>query len=141
MLRTLTIPEDMKSESHLSVGYYLMVISMVPFSWKTKSAATKVLENSLWTFQHHDIDGPEGIALDKNGFVYIASRKNNRIVVVSPDGKTCKTILSDVDGINYPVYIDINRETGMMIVSSKVKKTSAKKNSGDHYHTAIIYKI
>ncbi|VDI61712.1 Hypothetical predicted protein [Mytilus galloprovincialis] len=54
----------------------------------------------LWTFQHHDINGPEGIALDKHGFVYIASRKNNRIVVVSPDGKTCKTILSDVDRIN-----------------------------------------
>ncbi|XP_071161566.1 E3 ubiquitin-protein ligase TRIM71-like [Mytilus edulis] len=95
----------------------------------------------LWTFQHHDIDGPEGIALDKHGFVYIASWGNNSIVVVSPDGKTCKTILSEADGINYPVHIDINRETGIMIVSSKEEKTSAEKDRGNHYHTAIIYKI
>ncbi|VDI60941.1 Hypothetical predicted protein [Mytilus galloprovincialis] len=106
---------------------------------ENKVCCYKSTGEPLWTFQHHDIDGPEGIALDKNGFVYIASRKNNRIVVVSPDGKTCKTILSEADGINYPVHIDINRETGIMIVSSKVKKTSAE--NSDHYHTAFIYKI
>ncbi|XP_071161564.1 uncharacterized protein [Mytilus edulis] len=108
---------------------------------ENKVCCYKSTGEPLWTFQHHDIDVPVGIALDKNGFVYIASRKNNRIVVVSSDGKTCRTILSEADGINYPVYIDINRETGMMIVTSKVKKTSAKKKSGAHYHTAIIYKI
>ncbi|VDI16904.1 Hypothetical predicted protein [Mytilus galloprovincialis] len=70
---------------------------------ENKVCCYKSTGEPLWTFQHHDIDGPEGIALDKNGFVYIASRKNNRIVVVSPDGKTCKTILSEADGINYPV--------------------------------------
>ena len=46
----------------------------------------------LWTFR--DINSPKGLTLDKNGFVYIVSRGNNRIVVVSPDGKTCKTKLS-----------------------------------------------
>ncbi|XP_063418628.1 uncharacterized protein LOC134701410 [Mytilus trossulus] len=95
----------------------------------------------LWTFQHQDIARPRGLALDKHGFVYIASRKNNSIVVVTPDGKTCKTILSEADGINFPVYIDIHRETGLMIVLSELKKTSGKKDSGDRYFTAIIYKI
>ncbi|XP_063418737.1 uncharacterized protein LOC134701517 [Mytilus trossulus] len=109
---------------------------------ENKVCCYKITGELLWTFQHQDIVGPEGIALDKYGFLYLASRKNNRIVVVSPDGKTCKTILSEADGINFPVSIDINRETGMMIVSRKVKKTSAKKvDSGDHYHTAIIYKF
>ncbi|CAG2225727.1 unnamed protein product [Mytilus edulis] len=73
----------------------------------------------LWTFQHPDIDFPHGLTLDKNGFVYIVSYGNNSIVVVSPDGKTCKTILSRDDGIKYPWAIDINRETGMMIVSTR----------------------
>ncbi|XP_063425572.1 uncharacterized protein LOC134709337 [Mytilus trossulus] len=108
---------------------------------ENKVCCYKITGELLWTFQHHDINCPEGIALDKNGFVYIASKGNNSIVVISQDGKICKTILSETDGINYPVYIDIHRETGMMIVSSEVKQTSAKKNSGDHYFTAIIYKI
>ncbi|XP_052058820.1 uncharacterized protein LOC127699119 [Mytilus californianus] len=96
----------------------------------------------LWTFQHRDIYGPEELTLDKNGFVYIASHENNNIVVVSPDGKTCKTILSEADGIINPVHIDIHRETGMMIVSSKMKKTRVENDdSGDYYETAFVYKI
>ncbi|XP_063425453.1 uncharacterized protein LOC134709211 [Mytilus trossulus] len=108
---------------------------------KNKVCCYKSTGQLLWRFQHQDIARPRGLALDKHGFVYIASRKNNSIVVVTPDGKTCKTILSEADGINFPVYIDIHRETGMMIVSSELKKTSAKKDSGDRYFTAIIYKI
>ncbi|CAG2249913.1 unnamed protein product [Mytilus edulis] len=89
----------------------------------------------MWTFMHTDIYKPGGITLDKNGFVYIASSKNNRIVVVSPDGKTCKTILSEADGIKDPLTIDINKETGMMIVACEI--------NDDNYkicHTALIFK-
>ncbi|CAG2251472.1 unnamed protein product [Mytilus edulis] len=120
-----TILEGVRA-SHISLfgGYIYGTIFR-----ENKVCCYKSTGELLWTFQHQDIDRPQGIALDKNGFVYIASKENNRIVVVSPDGKTCKTILSDVDGINYPVYIDIHRETGIMIVSSKVKKTSAEKDS------------
>ncbi|XP_063426860.1 uncharacterized protein LOC134710431 [Mytilus trossulus] len=78
----------------------------------------KITGEPLWTITHDDIIHPQGITIDKNGFVYIASGGNSSIVVVSLDGKTCKTILSEDDGIKYPLAIDINRETGMMIVSS-----------------------
>ncbi|CAC5358188.1 unnamed protein product [Mytilus coruscus] len=97
----------------------------------------------LWTFQHHDIDSPEGIALDKHGFVYMISRGNNNLVVLSPDGKTCKTILSEADGINLPVALDIHREKGMMTVSSKIKEIGGKNDDWDYkmYQTAFVYKI
>ncbi|VDI78330.1 Hypothetical predicted protein [Mytilus galloprovincialis] len=75
--------------------------------------------NLLWTFIHDDLSFPRGLALDKDGFIYIACKEENCIVVVSPDGKTCKTILSEADGILDPYAIDINRETGMMLVSSE----------------------
>ncbi|CAG2251473.1 unnamed protein product [Mytilus edulis] len=110
--------------------------------YENKICCYKETGEPLWTFQHKDIDCPEELTLDKNGFVYISSRGNNRIVVLSLDSKTCKTILSEADGINYPVHIDIHRETGMMIVSSQIKQTKVKKDySGDYYHTAFVYKI
>ncbi|XP_052058529.1 uncharacterized protein LOC127698867 [Mytilus californianus] len=71
----------------------------------------------LWTFMHNDIKSPTGLALDINGFVYVASFETNKIVVVSPDGKTSKTILSDANGIINPTGLDINRGTGMMVVA------------------------
>ncbi|CAC5358184.1 unnamed protein product [Mytilus coruscus] len=109
---------------------------------ENKVCCYKKTGEPIWTFQHKDIILPEELALDKNGFVYIASQGNNSIVVVSSDGKTCRIILSEADGINYPVYIEIHRETGMMIVSSKTRKISGENDdSGDHYQTAFVYQI
>ncbi|CAG2214504.1 unnamed protein product [Mytilus edulis] len=108
------------------------IYGTIPF--KNKVCCYKSTGEPLWTFQHQDIDRPEGIALDKHGFVYIASRGNNSVVVVSPDGKTCKTILSEADGIKHPWAIDINNETEMMIVSCKISENS-------NYDTAGVYKI
>ncbi|VDI38947.1 Hypothetical predicted protein [Mytilus galloprovincialis] len=97
----------------------------------------KITGEPLWTFQHQDIAVPQGLTLDKNGFVYIASYRNSSIVVVSPDGKICKTILSDADGIKGPYAIDINRGTGVMIVSSHI---SGEKNEKS-YQTCFVYKV
>ncbi|CAG2230094.1 unnamed protein product [Mytilus edulis] len=101
-----------------------------------KVCCYKATGEPLWTFQHQDIARPRGLTLDKNGFVYIASYGNNSILVVSPDGKICKTILSDADGIKDPHAIDINRETGLMIVSSLTNQ----KNELS-YQTCFVYKV
>lgn len=45
-------------------------------------------------------------------------------MVVSPDGNTCKTILSKADGFKLPDAIDIHKETGMMIVSRFISEDS-----------------
>ncbi|XP_052106594.1 uncharacterized protein LOC127739064 [Mytilus californianus] len=104
---------------------------------ENKVCCYKITGEPLWTFQHHDIDSPVRLTLDQHGFVYIVSRGNISVVVVSPDGKTCKTILSQTDGINYPRAININKETGKMIVSSKISEDS----SNTDYETAFVYKI
>ncbi|CAG2254039.1 unnamed protein product [Mytilus edulis] len=103
---------------------------------ESKVCCYKITGEPLWTYQHQDIATPGGLTLDKNGFVYIASRGNNSIVVVSPDGKTSKTILSQADGIKNPWSIDINRETGMMIVSSEISDDTI---SGSE--SAFVYKL
>ena len=88
----------------------------------------------LWTFQSHDIDYSGGLAIDQNGFVFISSYEKNKIVVVSPDGKTSKTVISEADGIKSPVAIDINRETGLMLVSSDISDDNCDQ-------TGFVYKI
>lgn len=67
---------------------------------------------------------------------YIASYGNNSIVVVSAGGKTCKKILSENDGIKSPLTIDINKETGMMIVACEIHDDYSRKI----YHTASFFK-
>ncbi|XP_052106570.1 uncharacterized protein LOC127739054 [Mytilus californianus] len=91
----------------------------------------------IWTFMHLEIDEPMGLTLDKNGFVYIASASNNSIVVLSPDGKRSSSILSEHDGINCPSSIDINKESGLMMVSYDLS------SDGDmeSFDSAFVYKI
>ncbi|XP_052097532.1 uncharacterized protein LOC127732530 isoform X6 [Mytilus californianus] len=127
-----TILEGMEGVERISLfqGNVYWTISS-----ENKVCCLKSTGEPLWTFQHQDIDIPVGITLDMNGFVYIVSSRNNSVVVVSPDGKTCKTILSEADGIECPYQIDINKETRIMIVSSQVREDSR------NHDTAFVYKI
>ncbi|XP_052085866.1 uncharacterized protein LOC127723334 [Mytilus californianus] len=78
----------------------------------------KLSGEMLWTFKHQDIDEPAGVALDKNGFIYVACRRSNKIVVVSPDGKSCRAILNHDNGIKAPRSIAIDMKYGIMLVGS-----------------------
>ncbi|CAG2230025.1 unnamed protein product [Mytilus edulis] len=106
--------------------------------WENKVCCYKSTGEALWTFMHDGIVYPQGITLDKNGFVYIVSDYNNCLLVVSPDGKNYKTILSEADGIKCLRAIDINRETGVMIVSGG---TSIESDDSKSLETAFVYKI
>ncbi|CAC5374948.1 unnamed protein product [Mytilus coruscus] len=105
-------------------GIYLHNISLV----KGNIYGTNFLNNTiscyklsgemLWSLKHQNIDEPLGIALDKNGLIYVACRRGNKIVVVSPDGKSCRIILNYGDGIKTPQSIAINIKFGIMLVAS-----------------------
>ncbi|CAG2230306.1 unnamed protein product [Mytilus edulis] len=101
---------------------------------ENKVCCYKSTGEALWTFMHNDVVHPKGITLDKNGFVYVVSMSNS-VVVVSPDGKTCKTILSEADGIKSLLAIDIDKESELMIVSC------IKSDDSKSYQTAFVYKI
>ncbi|XP_071148749.1 tripartite motif-containing protein 2-like [Mytilus edulis] len=105
---------------------------------ENKVCCYKSTGEALWTFMHDGIVYPQGITLDKNGLVYIVPGLNNCLLVVSPDGKNYKKILSEADGIKFLGAIDISRETGIMIVSSE---TSTDSDDSKSYRTATVYKI
>ncbi|XP_063426991.1 uncharacterized protein LOC134710551 [Mytilus trossulus] len=88
----------------------------------------------LWTFMHDAITFSTGHALDINGFIYVATLGTNEIVVVSPKEKTNKTLLSFAipNGDTYPIGIDINKDTGMMMVLCRT--------TGDR-PSILVYKI
>ncbi|VDI34659.1 Hypothetical predicted protein [Mytilus galloprovincialis] len=87
-------------------------------AWNNTVSCYKLSGEMLWTFKHVDIVTPVGIALDQNGFIYVACRGSNNIVVVSPDGKSCRTILNQDNGINTPQSVAIDVKSGIMLVIS-----------------------
>ncbi|VDI18269.1 Hypothetical predicted protein [Mytilus galloprovincialis] len=104
---------------------------------RTKFSLKKSTGEYLWSYQHPQIEHPQGITLDKHGFIYIACNRNNSIEVASSVGKTSRTILSESDGIKCPVGINIDRESGLMIVSTMIINDRDNRT----YRTAFVYKI
>ncbi|CAG2235047.1 unnamed protein product [Mytilus edulis] len=72
----------------------------------------------LWKNKNKDICEPFGITVDKHGFIFVASRKNYKIVVLSEDGRTCKTILSKENGIVSPIAKNIDKSSSKLMVTN-----------------------
>jgi sugar lactone lactonase YvrE len=60
-----------------------------------------------------------GIALDKNRNVYVAGKGTNNVVVLSPDGKNCRQILTQSDGLNKPYSLRTNIDRNELLVCNK----------------------
>ncbi|XP_052073832.1 uncharacterized protein LOC127711760 [Mytilus californianus] len=73
----------------------------------------------LWTYKHEDICEPYGITVDKHGFIYVACKGNDKIVAVSKDGKSSRTILSKDNGIVQPVAINIDKTSSTLLVTNR----------------------
>ncbi|XP_071141818.1 protein wech-like [Mytilus edulis] len=80
----------------------------------------KLSGEMLWTFELKDLETPLGIALDKNGFIFVACRDSNKIVVISPDGLSNRTILNHDNGIEVPTTVEIDMKSGLMLVTNQV---------------------
>ena len=77
----------------------------------------QINRDKLWEFQEVAIiREPHGIAVDRDLNVYVVSRGNNSVVVISPDGKRCRTMLGKSDGINNPWAICFDKVKNNLVV-------------------------
>ena len=77
----------------------------------------KINGDKLWEFQDVAIiREPRGVAVDNDLNVYVASEGNNSVVLISPDGKRCKTVLGKSDGIDRPTAIYFDKVKNNLVV-------------------------
>ena len=70
-----------------------------------------------WEFRDQNVlRKPKGIALDKNRNVYVAGMESDNVVVLSPDGKYRRQVLSKFDGLNEPYSLRINIDRNELLV-------------------------
>ncbi|VDI74049.1 Hypothetical predicted protein [Mytilus galloprovincialis] len=93
--------------------------------WNKTVSCYKLSGEMLWTFKHQGIEEPLGIALDRNGFIYVACMNSNNIVVVSPDGESSRAVLNQDNGIMDPRSIAIDIKSGIMLVTSQADGVDA----------------
>ena len=65
------------------------------------------------------LDHPYGVATDKYGHILIADTWNNRIHMLSKEGKFERFLLTKDDGLNYPQTLTVNRKGQLIIVEQQ----------------------
>ncbi|XP_052060333.1 uncharacterized protein LOC127700733 isoform X2 [Mytilus californianus] len=71
---------------------------------KTNTVTCYNLQGDLqWTFRKGILKNPKGIDVDNDGNVYVVGSDSNNIVVISPDGKSHREVLSKGDGLRDPI--------------------------------------
>ena len=79
----------------------------------------KINGDKLWKFQDVAIiREPNGVAVDRDSNVYVVSSGNCSVVVISPDGKCCRTVLGASDGIIIPRAIYFDKVKNNLVVCS-----------------------
>ena len=80
----------------------------------------KINGDKLWEFKDVAIiRSPGGVAVDKDLNVYLASFDDNSVVVISPDGKRCRTVLGISDGIYKPSAIYFDKLKNNLVVCNE----------------------
>ncbi|CAG2194610.1 unnamed protein product [Mytilus edulis] len=76
-----------------------------------------------WTFQDKSVlQTPAGISVDNSGNVYVVGRKSNNLIMISPDGKQQRQLLSLNEGLSKRCAIHFSKERNMLIVATKIEK-------------------
>ena len=80
----------------------------------------KINGDKLWEFKDVAIiRSPCGVAVDKDLNVYLASFNDNRVVVISPDGKRSRTVLGKSEGIYNPSAIYFDKLKNNLVVCNE----------------------
>ncbi|CAG2201285.1 unnamed protein product [Mytilus edulis] len=78
--------------------------------------------NLKWEFKDtQNLQYPQGISVDSNGNVYVASMDTNSVVIITPDGKRCRTILSSRDGLSKPRAMHFEPTSNTLLVANQTK--------------------
>lgn len=76
--------------------------------------------NLNWIFKDiPNMKYPQGISVDSNGNLYVAFCSSHSVVVITPDGKHCRQILSANDGLIFPRALHFERKTNKLLVANQ----------------------
>ncbi|CAG2251417.1 PML [Mytilus edulis] len=102
---------------------YIAVFDMhLYFTNKLRNTVTCCdLEGNIkWIFKDEStLSFPLGISVDNYCNIYVVGNEFSRVVVISPDGKQSKVILSSTDGLDCPQVLHYNRENNQLLVGNK----------------------
>ncbi|XP_071123420.1 uncharacterized protein [Mytilus edulis] len=78
------------------------------------------LEGKLqWTFQNENVlKYTHVIDVDNDGNLYVVGNDSNNMVIITPDGKRLREVLTASDGLNRPTSVHYNKQKKQLLVAN-----------------------
>ena len=110
-------------QSNMSIVYYLAISGdkLYYTNYFTHTVTCCDLHSTTqWEFNAECVLlYPCGISVDNNGNVYVVGRNSSNVVVIPPDGKRHRQLLSSKDGLKNPPVLDYDRSTNRLLAVNK----------------------
>jgi outer membrane protein assembly factor BamB len=75
--------------------------------------------DKLWEYKDESVlKDPSGVTVDNDGNVYVTTYSSNSVVVIEPDGRQGRQILSSDDGLKEPTGIYLDKSKNSLIVAN-----------------------
>lgn len=70
----------------------------------------------IWHFQDSKLQTPKDVVVDENGFLLAVGESSKNCFAISPDGKTGREIISNLDN---PYSLDFDKTSKLMVITNK----------------------
>ena len=73
----------------------------------------------LWVYKDVSVlKDPRGVTVDNNYNVYVTSYSSNQVVVLEPDGRQGRQLISSEDGLNSPTGLYFEKSKNYLLVTN-----------------------
>jgi DNA-binding beta-propeller fold protein YncE len=78
-----------------------------------------IKREKLWEYKDTSVlNGPYGLTVDKSYTVYVTSHRSNSIVVLAPDGRQGRQLISRDNGLSSPTGIYFDKSKKSLLVTN-----------------------
>ena len=108
----------------LNLPYYSYITTCGDNIYQTNRATSTVTcytikGEKLWEYKDISVlDDPWGVTVDNNYNVYVTSHRSHSVVVLEPDGRQGRQLISSDDKLNYPTGIYFNKSKDSLLVAN-----------------------
>jgi hypothetical protein len=116
--RITTLVKQSNLSSHSYITTCREKIYQTNSNTKTVTCYT-INGDKLWEFKDESVlNDPMGVTVDNDGNVYVMSKRSNSVVVLEPDGRQGRQILSSNGGLQEPQGIYFDKSKNSLIVAN-----------------------
>lgn len=73
----------------------------------------------IWKFRDQAVlKAPSCIDIDGNGFVYVIGKRTCNVVVISPDGRKCRQLLTKKDGLENAQALSCDKQANELLIAN-----------------------